>query len=296
MGLRRNPSYRQRRLGAELRRLRLESRLTATRAGAELGFSAAHLNNIEAGRTAVPVMKLRALAKLYGCANDQLVDELAAMSQSNGHGWWSEYQRPPHNDAARDLAELESRSVRHRNFQLVTIPGLLQTADYMLASFRIGQPEASVETLERFVDFRLRRQRVLTGPRPMEFHGIIHEAALRMEFPGREVMRRQLEHLVEMTQLPNVRIQVLPFQAETYPAAFACPFDCYDSVVPELGTVYVEHPTVSPFLFEQAVLAQFSDGFDKLGKVALPSIELAGTSNCQARTSLGLIEQNLYDM
>lgn len=297
MGLRSNPSQRQRRLGVELRRMREECGLTATKAGAEVGLSAAHLNHIEAGRTAIPAHKIRALAGVCGCKNEQLVDALVAMSQSNGRGWWSEYQHPPHNDAARDLAELESMSVRHRSFQWVQVPGLLQTSEYMRSLFAVGESEASEETRERFVEFRMRRQRLLTDPRPPEFHAVIHEAALRMEYVGREVMRRQIEYIIEVSRLPNVHIQILPFRAEAYPPCFSCPFVSYDAGVSELSTAYVEHPTSTPFVIDQPSLAQFSEAFTKLSSVALPPIEHdAGGSIPARRDSLGLIHRLLYDL
>lgn len=297
MGLRRNPSQRQRRLGAELRRLRKESGTTATRAGAEFGFSPAHLNNIEAGRTAIQVAKLRGLADFYGCKNEQLVDVLVSMSQSNGRGWWSEYRYPPHNDAARDLAELESMSVRHRAVQWLHVPGMLQTAEYMRELFESGEHHASPDTLDRFVDFRLRRQRPLVEARPPEFHAVIHEAALRMAFVKQEVMRRQIEHLIEMARLPHVQIQVLPFRADAYQVRFSCSFDCYDALAPELSTVYLEHPTQSPFVVDQANLREFSDSFEKLSDIALPPVcpEAGGVSPRQ-QDSRSVLQRVLQDL
>jgi transcriptional regulator with XRE-family HTH domain len=297
MGLRVNPSQRQRRLGIELRRLRDASGLTAAKAATASGFSAAHLNHIEAGRTAIPIDKIRALADLYGCKNEHLVDALIAMSQSNGRGWWSEYKHPPHNDDARDLAELESTCTRYRAFQWVQVPGMLQTGEYMRALFRSGSPDASEETHEKFVEFRLRRQRLLTGARPPEFHAVIHEAALRMTCVGREVMERQIEHLLEVAQQPHVRIQILPFRANMYLPGFSSPFVCYDDAAPELGTVYVEHPAQSPFITDRANLAQFSEAFTKLSEVALPPVAFDTASSMSVRRdSLGLIQRLMYDL
>ncbi|MGP4113643.1 helix-turn-helix domain-containing protein [Streptomyces sp. 4N509B] len=297
MGLRANPTQRQRRLGTELRRLRDESGLTATSVGRELGFSAAHLNNIESGRTGISATKLRTLAELYGCRHAPLIDELVAMSQSNGRGWWSEFNHPPHNDSARDLAELEAMSVRHRNFQWVNMPGLLQTSEYMKALFRSGQPDGDEDTWDRFVQFRRRRQRLLTEARPPTYHAIIHEAALRMEFVPRGVMRRQIEHLVDMARLPNVTVQILPFHADEYPPAFSSPFNCLDAALPELNTVYVEHPTLCPFVIDQGHLTQFSDAFQKLSEVALPPIDVDDRDRGRSRrTSLGLVQHILYEL
>ncbi|SFD15209.1 helix-turn-helix domain-containing protein [Streptomyces aidingensis] len=298
MGLRANPSQRQRRLGAELRRLRLDGGLTATAAGKEFGFSAAHVNNIEAGRTAIAPARLRALAELYGCKDERLIDALIAMSQSNGRGWWSEFRHPPHSDEACDLAELEEMSVRHRSFQWIHIPGLLQTEEYMRALFRGGQPDLPEESIERFVRFRMRRQRLLVEARAPELHAVVHEAALRMEFVGREVMRRQIEHLMrQATRLPHVRLQILPFRAEAYPPSFSCPFVCYDAAVPELSTVYIDHPTLSSFVIDQPSLVQFSDAFTRLSSVALPPVEAeAEVSSPARRDSFGLMQRLLYEL
>lgn len=297
MGLRPKPSQRQRRLGIELRRLRDQRGLTATKAGAEVGLSAAHLNHIEAGRTAIPAAKLRALASLYGCNNQQLIDSLVAMSQASGRGWWSEFQDPPHNDRARDLAELESMSIRYRAFQWVQVPGLLQTPAYMHAQFRSGAPDASAETIQRFVDFRLRRQRLLLEAKPPELHAVIHEAALRIRFVDRDVMERQFEHLVEMARHPHVTIQILPFRANAHQAHFSSPFLCYDAAEPQLSTVYVDHPSVSPFVTDQTNLRAFADSFAKLSAVALPAIDVGAVSSITVRRdSRGLIQRLIYDL
>jgi hypothetical protein len=220
------------------------------------------------------------------------------MSQSNGRGWWSEYKHPPHNDDARDLAELESTCVRYRAFQWVQVPGMLQTGEYMRALFRSGSPDASEETHEKFVEFRLRRQRLLTGARPPEFHAVIHEAALRMTFVGRGVMERQIEHLVELAEHPHVRIQILPFRANMYQLGFSSPFVYYDAAVPELSTVHVDHhPTQSPFVTGQINLMQFSQAFSKLSEVALPPIAFDSASSMSVRRdSLGLIQRLMYDL
>jgi transcriptional regulator with XRE-family HTH domain len=297
MGLRVNPTQRQRRLGLELRRLREEQGLTATKAGAVAGLSAAHLNHIEAGRTAIAPAKLAALLDLYGC-KQEVAGGLTALSQATGRGWWSEYRRPPLEDRAADLAELESLSVRHRSFQWMQVPGLLQTAEYMRALFTIGHPEAPAETIERFVDFRLRRQHLLTeGSAPPEFHAVIHEAAFRMEFAGRDIMERQIEHVVEMARLPHVTVQILPFKSDFHRVHFSSPFVVYDAAAPELSTVYVEHPARSPFITDQDNLRHFSEAFTKLSAVALPAIDHeAARSIPIRRDSLGLLQRVLYDL
>jgi transcriptional regulator with XRE-family HTH domain len=294
MGLRSNPSQRQRRLGAELRRLRELSGMSATDAGALAGLGRAHMSHIEMGRTAIPEEKLCALVRAYGCNSQGLIDALVAMGESTGRGWWSDY-RDTQSSSVLDLAELEATNTAHRSFQWVYVHGLLQTPDYMRALFEAGQPDATLGELDRGVEFRLRRQEVLKGTSPMRFHAVIHEAALHMRLVSAEIMRQQIEHLVEMARLPNVCIQIMPFAGRAYPADFGTPFVIFEPPVPELGTVYVEHPVSPLFLGEQAQLAQFRATFETLSTVALPPLDPQPESTFSAKKdSLGLVQHLLY--
>ncbi|WP_171171134.1 helix-turn-helix transcriptional regulator [Streptomyces sp. I05A-00742] len=295
MGLRANPTQRQRRLGIELRRLRLSAGLSVGEAAAAAGLGPPHLGHIEAARTAIPEVKLRALTDAYGCGSEPLVDALATMSRATGRGWWSDYKR--HMDAqALDLAELESTSVSCRSFQWLYVPGLLQTPEYVRALIESGGPNTDPTLRDKYIEFRLRRQHaVLSGT--LRFHAVIHETALRMQFVPPDVMRDQIEHLVRMARLPHVRIQLLPFKNDVRPPIFSTPFLVFEAAVPELGTVYVEQPVTSPFLNEQQHLGGFAELFDDLQKLALPTI--APRSECEfpsRRDSLSLIQHLLYTL
>ncbi|KRV48517.1 XRE family transcriptional regulator [Wenjunlia vitaminophila] len=294
MGLRANPSQRQRRLGAELRRLRELSGLSATEAGAFAGLGRAHMSHIEMGRTAIPEEKLRALARAYGCRNTALVDALVAMGQATGRGWWSRY-REPFDSAVRDLAELESTARRVRTFQWLYVPGLLQTRAYMHAVFRGAQPDAAQALVDSYVEFRERRSTLLTGEDPPRFHAVIHEAAFSAQFVGPSVMRAQIEHLLELSRLPHVQIQVLPFRTQTYPVGFSAPFVLLDGPVPELDTVFLEHPAPSQFLTDPARLNQYSDAFARLDAVALPPVDPQNAVDFHTRRdSFGFMQHLLY--
>ncbi|WP_055551135.1 DUF5753 domain-containing protein [Streptomyces sp. NBRC 110028] len=295
MGLRTNPSHRQRRLGLELRRLRNERGLSAAEAGAFAGLGSPHLGHIEAARTAIPEAKLRALLAGYGCQNEAFVDALVAMSESKGRGWWSDYRRSPLPQSSRDLAELEAASVAHRSFQWMYVPGLLQTPEYARALTAGGEPEADSSLLDTYVEFRLKRQDVLAGESPPIFHAVIHEAAFHMQFVDHDVMRRQIEHLVEMARLPHVRIQLLPFKAALSPATPATAFVLFEAEVPELNTVYVEHPVSSAFLGEQVHLAQYGTAFERLTAAALSPIAPSPEPESYKRSdSLRLVQHLLY--
>jgi hypothetical protein len=252
------------------------------------------MSHIETGRTAIPEAKLRALAAAYGCKDKPLIDALVTMGRATGKGWWMEY-RDVLQQSALDLAELEATATVHRTFQWIYVHGLLQTPEYMRALFEAADPEAPSEVVDTFIEFRVRRQKILTRDAPLTFYAVIHEAALHMQFVGADVMRRQIRHLVEMARLPNVRIQILPFKAQLYPARFGTPFVIFESPVPELSTVYVEHPITSRFLGDQKHLAQFTEAFDKLSTVALPALEPAADSKgLGGKDSLSLVQHLLY--
>lgn len=293
MGLRSNPSQRQRRLGAELRRLRELSGMSATDAGALAGLGRAHMSHIEMGRTAIPEEKLRALAHAYGCNSQALVDALVAMGHATGKGWWTDY-RDYLDAAALDFAELEASSAAIKTFQVMFVPGLLQTAAYTRALFAAGEPNAEPALFDRYVQFRQRRKHVLTGDSPPQFHAVIHETAIRMSFVGVDVLREQLEHLIEMALLPHVHIQIMPLAAPVFPAVDK-PFVIYDPGLSELSTVHVEHPVSSAFLGEQSYLVQYADAFDRLTGSALAPLDPTSEPGVFAkRDSIGLIQHLLY--
>ncbi|MFI0911361.1 helix-turn-helix domain-containing protein [Streptomyces abikoensis] len=295
MGLRTNPSQRQRRLGEELRKMREASGMSATEAGTHAGLGRAHMSHIETGRTSIPEDKLRTLVHAYGFASHPLTEALIAMGKATGRGWWSDF-RDTHNAHALDLAEMEDSAVSCRSFQVLYVPGLLQTAEYARSLMRGGEPDANGELIDRYVEFRMRRQRILTTG-TCRFHAVIHEAALRMQYAAPDVMRRQIAHLVAMARLPNVRVQILPFKADVFPARFGTPFVVFDAAVPELNTVYVEHPLSSPFISSKEQLDQFSEAFDRLMSVSLTPIDQGIEPEFHAeKSSLGLIQHRLYEL
>lgn len=266
MGLRSNPSQRQQRIGYELRKLRDTSGLTAAEAGREAGLSGAHLGHMESGRTHVPTARLRSLLRAYGVENEPLAEALIDMSEASGRGWWSDFKHDVSRNAL-DLAEMECMASSQGVFDMVYLPGLLQCPEYartLLSSSGRGTPEST----ERFLQFRLRRQEVLTGDAPPTYHAIVHEAAFHMDFVDPKVMRQQLAHLMEVARLPHVCIQVLPFKSGGFPAV-GTPFTLFRTTPAELSTVYLEHDAGSEFFADRESLGRYKVIFDRLAEVAL---------------------------
>jgi len=212
------PSARRIRIGVELRRLRERAGMSAAEAARALGTTPGQMSNIEANRFGVNAERVRTLARIYGCANQTLIDALADMAADRTRGWWEEY-RDTLPSPFLDLAEMEHHATALRVAQVINIPGLLQTPEHARALFREAVPPLRPHEIEHRISYRVKRQVVLFRDQPVPYTAIIHEAALRMQFGGRDVTRAQLNHLVETSKQPHVTLRVIPFDGTSFPTA-----------------------------------------------------------------------------
>ncbi|MFB6830510.1 Scr1 family TA system antitoxin-like transcriptional regulator [Streptomyces hydrogenans] len=180
---RKAPTARQRRLGAELRKMREHAGLSPNESAALLGSDRTNISNIEAGRFGVSADRVHALAANYECPDPAYVEALAAMAEERDKGWWEEYRGQLPADLL-DLAETEAHAAGIRAVQVTHVPGLLQTEEYAKAVFEEGVPPQSPAQLRRTLSFRMKRRDVLDRDVPLDCIFIIHESALRMEFGG----------------------------------------------------------------------------------------------------------------
>ncbi|WP_031505716.1 helix-turn-helix domain-containing protein [Streptomyces megasporus] len=267
MAPRQTPTVLQRRFGAELRRLREETGMSAETAAGLLGTSRTMISNIEAGRFGISEERLRRLASIYECADQALVDTLAGMTGGRRVHWWEEYRGKIPPDFL-DVSEIEHYAVRLRTVQTAHLPGLFQTEDHARAIFELFVPPLPRLEVELRVAHRLARQAVVTGDRAVPYVGVIHEAALRMRFGGRKATRAQLNRLLEESDRDNVTFLVIPFEAGGFPMAG-------DSVLyaeapnPRLDTVHMDSPTGAVFIDSPTQLANFRTRLDLIEKVAL---------------------------
>ncbi|WP_234326983.1 DUF397 domain-containing protein [Streptomyces sp. NRRL WC-3742] len=180
--------------------------------------------------------------------------------ESSGKGWWTEFRHDT-TRSALDLAEAEAHATALDNYESLLIPGLLQTRAYseVIQGFN-----------EKKVEFRHERHKILTGNNAPPYRAVIHEAALHMMYGGPTVIRDQLNHLIEMSRLPNVTIQILPFDCTTY-ASNDTPFLLIRGAHTRLDTVLLEHPHGSDFIGDSEVVTTFDRKFDRLRGLALPS-------------------------
>lgn len=267
MAPRQAPTVRQRRFGAELRRLREAAGMSAPAAADLLGTNRTMISNIEAGRFGISEERLRRLASIYECVDDAFIDALAEMTGGRRTHWWEEYRGkiPP---GFLDVSEIEHYAVRLRTVQTAHLPGLFHTEDHARAIFELIVPPLPRLEVELRVAHRLARQTVITGDRAIPYVGVIHEAALRMQFGGRKVARAQLNHLLEESERDNVTFLVIPFEAGGFPMAG-------DSVLyaeapnPRLDTVHMDSPTGAVFIDSPTRLTNFRTRLNLIEKTAL---------------------------
>ncbi|KUH38971.1 MULTISPECIES: helix-turn-helix domain-containing protein [Streptomyces] len=210
-----NPTVRGRRLGAELRRLRLASGLTGTQVAARLLISQAKVSHMETGRRAVSPRDVRDLCGLYGVTDQHVVDSLMGLArESRRQGWWHVYGDIPHGV----YVGLETEAASLHTYEPMVIPGLLQTPAYAAAVIEETIPLATVEQAAARLKVRLRRQHRIYDPaRRLRLWAVLDESTLRRVVGSREIMREQLEHLHALSTEPHVTVQVLPHAAGAHP-------------------------------------------------------------------------------
>ena len=215
------------------------------------------------------------LLALYGVNDEQERAALTSLAErANAAGWWAKY-----NDILPDWFEiyigLEQAASLMRSYELQFVPGLFQTEDYARAVTILGHRSASAEELERRVALRRARQELLTGHEPPTIWTVVDEAALRRPIGGAEVMRGQLEHLIEISALPNVVLQVVPFRHGGHAAAggaftilrFA------ESDLPDV--VYLEQLTSAVYLDRREDTDHYMEIMDTLSAEAEPPTDTA---------------------
>ena len=253
------PTVQRMLVGAKLRRLRTDLGITREQAGEAIRASAWKIHRLENGQVGFKERDLRDLLDLYQVDDPQEVaDTLALAREANHPGWWQHY-----GDVLpawfRAYVDLESAASLIRTYEGQFIPGLLQTDDYIRAVVQGAHLDHTAEDVGRRVRLRMARQTVLTREQPPRLWAVIDEAALRRPVGGREVMRGQLERLVDATKLPNVTLQVLPFAAGAH-AAMVGSFSILrfgDQELPDV--VYLEHLTGASYLEKRDEVERYLD-------------------------------------
>jgi hypothetical protein len=214
----RSPTAVRRELGQRLRAMRTGADLTVAEAAEQVGISTSKLTKIELAQLSATRDDVLKLLDTYGEAGpDQQALLLAMVREGNRKEWW-EGRRTLHPKFGSYLG-LESVATALQAYDTHLVHGLLQTPDYARAMLRAARPELLEHEIDQLVQFRLRRQQVLTrdDPLPLTLWSVMDEAVLRRQVGGRETMHAQLQRLITASERPNVTLLVMPDELGAHP-------------------------------------------------------------------------------
>ena len=238
---RHNPTALRLILAAQLRRLRVAAALNPMAASELLRCSDSKISRLERGEVQLKERDVSDLLRLYGATAAESDEFLSLVRRSNESGWWHRFDDVLPKWFDKFIGLQEAASVI-RTYEVLLVPGLLQTPEYARAVAAADSGlEEDREVVDRRVELRLARQELLGYPDPPKLWAVLEEGVLRRQVAEREVMREQLQHLANMAQSPNVRVQIIPFTApECVTSGFPITHLRFDP--PELPEiVYLEH-------------------------------------------------------
>jgi transcriptional regulator with XRE-family HTH domain len=257
-------------LGALLRRLRESQKVTIERAADAIRASPSKISRLELGRTRFKLRDVVDLYTLYGVTDQaERATLLGLARQANVPAWWQPYADiVPH--WFEEYLGLEQAAAVIRTYEVQFVPGLLQTPGYARAVIRLGHHHAPEAEVDRRLELRMRRQEILHRPRPPHLWVVIDEAALRRPIGGVAVMFAQVQHLIDISELPQVTIQLMPFQSAGHAAAGG-PITLLRMPEPELpDVVYLEQLTSALYPDRRDDIDYYRDIMNRLATQAEP--------------------------
>lgn len=265
------PTLRAQWLGELLKESRLQAAKTLRDAADYLTLDPATVSRYESGTIPAKPQDVVALMTLYGVDDDARRQWLEQLSRESWRkGWWDGYQGEL-SGRFIDYAWLEDRAVAIRSFDALTLPGLVQTPDFARAVIRSHAPDKDDPNIERGVQFRMERQRILDRENPPAISIIMDEALLHRPIGGVRAMRSQLQHLNDLVDKGTVELRVLPFAAGAHCGhrggfrvfTLPEPFPEIGYAESTTGTTYVEADAADRLVWAYAQLSDAALSPDK---------------------------------
>ncbi|MFE3828895.1 helix-turn-helix domain-containing protein [Streptomyces sp. NPDC059092] len=259
-----------RQLGSQLLAFRDAAGLNQSAAAEVLSAQAAKVAKMERGWVPFRDPDIIALCKLYGVEDEAVVASLIRLAKLDrerrrAKGWWNALDQ----NNLREYIAMEDVASLVRTWQLSFVPGLFQTPQYARSLAVSEGAWIDPDEIERVVEVRTRRQARLGGEAPLEVYAVVWEAALRQQVGGPEVMRGQMERLLEVAELPNVRLQVLPYQSGGHPC-MASAFNIVSFAETEsVDVVHVDTITSTLWVENEEDSSVYSTFFDRTARKSL---------------------------
>ncbi|WP_262056669.1 helix-turn-helix domain-containing protein [Streptomyces sp. STR69] len=236
-------------LGRRLQELREAAGIKREEAAQVLRVAPATVRRMEMAEVALKVPYVQVLLSTYGVADEEADAFVALTEEANEPGWWQRFH-----DVLPEwfslYVSLEGAAGLIRSYEPHFVPGLLQTEDYARAVMEAGTiGQTGPETIERHVSLRMARQGLLERDNPPHLWVIMDETVLRRPVSMRgEVMREQLDRLLEFGERDRVTLQVAEFESGPHPGTYA-PFSLFRFAEPELpDMVFTEYLTGALYL------------------------------------------------
>ena len=260
-------------LGRRLEDLRTRAGLSYDQAGAVIGVSHSTIRRMEAAKVArLRLADAEKLLQVYGVTDRREIDTfLGSVREANKRGWWHAYRDVVPDWFAACLS-LEQAALQIRAYENQFVHGLLRTEDYARALLGAGDPHATAEVTERRVALGRRRRDLLAREGPPRLWVVMDETVLRRPVGGPEVMRAQIDHLLELSRLPHVTLQLMPFANGPHPALRAGAFHLFRFRAPELpDIVHLGGLVGAVYLDKGDEVVVYREALDRLGAQAAPA-------------------------
>ncbi|GAB1326483.1 helix-turn-helix domain-containing protein [Streptomyces sennicomposti] len=252
-------------LGRRLQELRDAAGLTREEAARVLRVAPATVRRMELAEVALKIPYVQVLLETYGVAEEEAAAFVRLAEEANQPGWWQRFH-----DVLPDwfslYVSLEGAARLIRSYEPHFVPGLLQTEEYARAVLEAGTVGQSArESIERHVSLRMARQELLQRPDAPHLWVVVEETALRRPVsPRGEVMRGQLDKLLELTERDRVTVQIAEFADGPHPGTYA-PFTLFRFAEPELpDLVYTEYLTGALYLDSRTEVAAHLEVLDHM--------------------------------
>ncbi|GAA0358419.1 helix-turn-helix transcriptional regulator [Streptomyces blastmyceticus] len=269
------PTLRRRRLGEALRKFRNQAGMSLDQVAEIMGWDRTKLSKIENAKAHIRPAEASKILGIYGVdAPDVLMAIEGLVRDAGKRGWWQTYGDVVAS-GYKDYLSLESDAESTRICSPNLIPGLFQTGAYAREIIATGSYWRPADEVNALAEVRKARQAVLTTSRqgerpPLNFWAVIHEAVLHQRFASQPtLMRAQLRHLLDMAELPNITIQILPMAMAPNPAMMGL-FEIVRFPSPWPTVVLTENVVGGQFVEGTDDVAVFEASFDRTVAAALP--------------------------
>lgn len=287
-----SPTLRQRKLARALKQARLAAGLSVAECAKRARLQPGTVSKIENGRQGILARTAQLILQACGVGAPLLDTLLRIADESETVSWWLAYSDSVP-DWFRDYVELEADTNEIWTYSAELVDGLLQTPAYATAVAKLDR-DLKPDQLQRAVSLREARQAQLDRNTPPQLRIVLNEAVLRRPVGGADVMREQLQHLVDMGRRPNIDLRVLPFDAGEHPGMkggftlLRFPGDFSD-----MDCVYLESRTGAVWQERPGDIGTYTTDFETISRLALSPKRtatlldsLGGATSCEGERSV----------